>query len=319
MEIRRAPWSYGFGINYDFRIRNECSNRTQRSQTGRLSGHQVISWILYADDLALFCTCPDQAKRLLEILNETCLRFGLTIAFHKTKTQVFNDPALECSTSLFNIGDVAIENVRNFIYLGHELSNDPNTCFTELRTSRANGKFFELYRVLTDSAVNMYTRRRILEACVRARLTYGTQACFPNEKEMKRLETCWYGMLRRIVKNGHRRAPRPENEYALKYSNSDLEKIIGTAPLRDFITVMHLRYMAHACRNGNDSLVKRMIFAIPKRPRYVDPWLKLARILNVTPEQIKRDTQSLERFNELLRQRFDFVKKKLDSKAAKPP
>ena len=61
-----------------------------------------------------------------------------------------------------------------------------------------------------------------------------------------------------------------------------------------------------------------MLFAKAKRPRYIDPWLKLGRILNVDPEQVKRDTQSKERFTGLLERRFTFLKK-FDSVEAKPP
>ena len=148
-----------------------------------------------------------------------------------------------------------------------------------------------------------------MEACVRARLTYGTQASLPTENELKKLESCWYGILRQIVKGGHRRAPRADNEFALKYRNVDLERIIGTPPLRDFITVNHLRYTAHVCRGDNDRLTKRMLFAKAKRARFVDPWLKLSRTLGVDTEQIKRDTQSRERFTVLLKKRFPFQTK----------
>ena len=46
--------------------------------------------ILYADDVVIFCKTVHEAERLLDFFNNTFLRFGLTIPFKKTKTQVFN-------------------------------------------------------------------------------------------------------------------------------------------------------------------------------------------------------------------------------------
>ena len=59
-----------------------------------MSGREIIMWILYADDLVLFCKTISEAEQLLNIINNTCNRFGLTISFKKTITQVFNNPEL---------------------------------------------------------------------------------------------------------------------------------------------------------------------------------------------------------------------------------
>lgn len=43
----------GWGIEFEFNIPHFCSNREQR-KNGRMKGVQIIRWLLYADDLALF-------------------------------------------------------------------------------------------------------------------------------------------------------------------------------------------------------------------------------------------------------------------------
>ena len=43
------------------------------------------------------------------------------------------------------------------------------------RVSKAIGKFNEMRQVLTDQKVNMTTRNKLMGACVRSRLLYGTQ------------------------------------------------------------------------------------------------------------------------------------------------
>ena len=81
-----------------------------------------------------------------------------------------------------------IENVKEFTYLVHVISNTDEVCYTEHRVSRANAKFNELRNVLSDADVNLRSRRKILEACVRSRLLYGISAWAPKEAEVKKLE-----------------------------------------------------------------------------------------------------------------------------------
>ena len=83
-----------------------------------MNGKDVIKWILYADDVVLFCKTVKDAEDLLNIINNTCNRFGLTISYKKTKTQVFNNDSLANNERLLKIGNEIIENVQEFTYLG---------------------------------------------------------------------------------------------------------------------------------------------------------------------------------------------------------
>ena len=72
----------GWGISYDYRIPSECTNRGQR-QEKRMHGTEFIKWLLYADDLVLFCPNIQQADDIINIMNRVCKRFGLTISLKK--------------------------------------------------------------------------------------------------------------------------------------------------------------------------------------------------------------------------------------------
>ena len=251
----------------------------------------------------LFCKTVHEAETILNIINSTCKRFGLTISFSKTKTQVFNDDNLADMPTLLNVDGNVIENVKEFTYLGQLITTKEKACFTDLRVSRAIAKFNELRNVLSDPKVNIRTRRKLLEACVRSRLTYGLQALFPNEQQLRSLETCWKQLLRSMVKGGWKRRDTSDDvekkDYRFVYTNADITGIIKTANLRDNVYAQYLRYTGHICRMPNTSLVKKMMFATPER-RYRNPWLKISELLGVTIEQAKRVTQSRDEFNGLI-------------------
>ena len=264
-----------------------------RGVTTGSTGFEVIKWILYADDMVVFARNVDEAEKILKIISDTCKRFGLTVSFGKTKTQVFNDPETASRLSLFKIDDHEIENVQEFTYLGHVISNSEDICFTEHRVSRATAKFNELRNVLCDIDVNLRTRRKILEACVRSRLLYGTSAWDPKEDEIRKLEVCWNECLRSMVKGGWKRQDtEDENEFKFVYSNLDLERILQTSPLRQEILAQRMKYLGHVCRKENTSSTKRMMFAKSIR-RYVrDPWKKIASQIGIEVSQLLKMTQS---------------------------
>ena len=119
----------------------------------------------------------------------------------------------------------------------------------------AIGTFYELKSVLCDTNVNLRTRRKILESCVRSRLTYGTAAWFPNEQEMKKLEGCWNQCLRDMVKGGWKRRNVPgsdeedeEADYAFIYTNEQIVNILKTTPLRNSIYSQYVPKTLHLQR-----------------------------------------------------------------------
>ena len=292
----------GWGIKFDYDIPHWCSNRSQRVK-GKLRGIEIIRWILYADDVALFCKTKPEAENLLSIINKTCNRFGLTISFKKTKTQVFNDSELAKSKTLFSNGDAVIENVQQFTYLGHVITTDKEVCFTDHRTESAVAKFNELRNILTDHRVNMRTRRKILESCVRSRLTYATQAWYPNEQQMKKLEVCWNQCLRSMVRGGWKRkgdSNESEADYSFVYTNKRIQDIVGTQSVRRHINRVYLKYIGHVCRAENTAITKKIMFARSTKAYYRDPWIKISAMLGVTMEQAKRVTQSRNKFAELV-------------------
>ena len=299
-EIDKA-FPNGWGLEFKFNIPNVCSNREQREEQ-KLDGIQVIQWILYADDIVLFARNIDEVQKLLHILNSTCKRYGLNISWKKTKTQVFNDPSKELAEkpTLVNIDGNDIENVKEFVYLGHVFSNNGIEASTEHRISRANAKFQQLREVLCDFRVNKNTRWKILEACVVPRLLYGLQACSPPEQQLKKLEACWFQLLHSMIRGGWKRVSSdPENpDFRFVYTNKDLERILRTKSIRGMQKSGFLKYHGHVCRERNTAITKKMMFADSQKLYHNEIWKKLAKENGIDRIQLLKKTQKRGDFRE---------------------
>ena len=293
----------GWGLSFDYRIPGECTNREQR-QEKKMHGTEFIKWLLYADDLVLFCPNIEQAQDIIIIMNSVCKRFGLTISLKKTKVMQFHTSTSDTSTV---VGETILENVSEFCYLGHTIFNNGKKS-TDLRIAKATAKFHELGNVFRDQDIHLSIRKKLLEACVRPRLTYATQSWRPLEEELKKLEACWCGFLRRMVKGGFRKKLTDEGSdtnFSLVYTNNDILRITKCQPLREFINTQYLKYIAHVCRRPNTNLTKLSLFLIPKASYYRDPWINISKLLGgITIQQAKRETQSKTGFIRLLNKMY---------------
>ena len=182
----------------------------------------------------------------------------------KHKSSIWPNP---CIWTVLYLNWEDIEDVSDFTYLGQVITNSNEKCFTEHRASRAKAKFNELRAVLADKKVNLKTRRKILESCVRSRLLYGVEADIPNEAQLKKLESCWFECLRSMVKRGWERRNTSEDvdpedaDFSFIYTNQEIQDILRTKPLRNVIHAHHLRYIGHVCRSENICLTKKVLFA----------------------------------------------------------
>ena len=78
------------------------------------------------------------------------------------------------SKIIITVGSEKTENAQGLTSLGQVITSDANNCFTHHRKEGVIGKFNELKSMLYDTNVKLRTRGKILESCVRSRLTYGT-------------------------------------------------------------------------------------------------------------------------------------------------
>ena len=77
-----------------------------------------IFMLLYADDIVVFANTPEELQRGLNLLNEYCKRWKLTINVAKTKILVFRKGGILPRNIAFTYYGVPLEIVKSFKYLG---------------------------------------------------------------------------------------------------------------------------------------------------------------------------------------------------------
>ena len=102
---------------------------------------------------------------------------------------------------------------------------------------------------------------------------------------------------------GWKRKNVDEGDNSFQYTNQQVQDIVQTVPLREFIHAQYLRYIAHVCRQENSSTTKKLLFAKASKKCFRDPLLKIAGILGVSVEQAKKETQNKHKFAELVQNR----------------
>ena len=313
------------GLEYSYRIPGHCSTREQRSVHG-LSGTERLRMILYADDIAILCKDIDELAAILNIYDNTFTRFGLKISYGKTQTMAFNVPEeIKSKPSLFSIGEVPIDNVRSFKYLGYVITNndDDPSHYLSYRISSAYQKWNELKHVLTDKRIFLSTRIKLLEACVRSRLLYSCRSWDLLATELRKLESIWHGFLRRMVKNGFKcknvppeylkakkeakksgvEVPEPDGlDWAYIYDNENLRIITKTTNIASFCKIQHMKYIAHITRLDDDAIQKQLLFTTNHQKYSRDKWTKMEKELNICKMQILNMMQTKNKFMSILHQ-----------------
>ena len=93
--------------------------------------------LLFADDTLLLAESHAELQNMLNKLHIYCKKWNITVNADKTKVMLFT---LSTRPEQFDVyyDDILLENVRNFIYLGVNISS--------------NGKFFQAQKHLSDQA-----------------------------------------------------------------------------------------------------------------------------------------------------------------------
>ena len=257
----------GLGISFKFRVKDQARDRNDPAPYRGLMNY---TWLGYADDLALMAETIELVQKAADVLHDLLQRFGLVISIDKTKTMIFNFKGNEYPDSIVTIGNVAIENVTHFTYLGAVISySEPGTSDNELerRIGLAHSKFAELTKLLCNYHLRLRIRMKFYNTYIRSRLCYCCETWTLTSKQYKRIETVHTQFLRRMVRGGMARmSSRKEIEvskaaatigdgsgmdsinWAWKHSNDVILTICQTQKIEQYIRNQNVKWITHVAR-----------------------------------------------------------------------
>ena len=135
----------------------------------------------------------------------------------------------------FTLGGHTLEVVDKFCYLGDTISAGGGCKHGAIARARsAWGKFWELLPLLTNRYINIMTRGKIFDVCVRSVLLYGSECWAMRKEDKARLERNDRAMLRWIC--------------GVKSVDS-LYQRLGIAPLTTLLRSRRLRWFGHVSRS----------------------------------------------------------------------
>ena len=118
-----------------------------------------------------------------------------------------------------------------------------------------------------------------------------------------------------MIQGGFIKKAQNQGDLTFKHSCPHCEKIVSTPPLGDFTEAQYLKYMAHTCRQPNDTLTKCILFAgLDLNASIIETnWCRISEILNVSKFQAQKATQNKAELTSLMKKDLNF-KVELDSR-----
>ena len=263
---------------FNFAIDNVLESALIECETGGiqlLPGSRI--WDLeYADDIVLFCENAQSAQQLINRLEMSVRRFGMTFAPAKCKVllQDWPDPP-----PVLTMADDPLEVVDQFVYLGSIIR--PGGISSEIthRVGKAQAAFTQLRHLWRLRDVSLGLKGRVYNATVRAVLLYGCETWSAKVEDFRRLLVFDHRCLKNIA----------GVSWDQHVSNASVRhRIFGMNPSSDpidkTITLRQLRWLGHVLRMHSDRLPKRALFALP------DPaWRRLPGGQHLTWRKIMKD------------------------------
>ena len=136
----------------------------------------IINNIRYADDIVLIATTEEGLQQLLDEINSNGESKGLSINHKKTKYMVISKSETPPTRTL-KLGDIKIEQVDNFNYLGSVVTSN-GRCKNEIRRriSLAKEAFKKMKPILWDRKLSMPIKNRVLQTFVWPVILYGSES-----------------------------------------------------------------------------------------------------------------------------------------------
>ena len=228
-----------------------------------LIGNSPCDRLAYADDVDLMGEYFILRDHQVLSFRNNSRRIGLEAKEAKTKAMVQSRVGRD--VDFVDIGDLLIEVVDHFKYLGSHISHD-NTIDMELhaRTTSANKAFWSLNDIFKSKSVSHALKIQLYTCIIRPIATYGCETWTLTKRHEAKLDVFQNSILRRIY------GPIFDEEvqaWRMRH-NAELRERSRLPLLSGYVRSMRLRWAGHVARMDEASLCRQVMEGRPlgRRP-----------------------------------------------------
>ena len=158
-----------------------CLNLIQMGKDAPTINSIKITCLFWADDLVLISTTKEGLQNQLNVVNDYCSDWKLTLNAEKTKTVIFNKTGATFKKHQINYGGELITTVKYFSYLGITLVSNGkfHTAINELSKKAAG----TLYKLSTFNYISIKTLLEAFNSLVKPLLLFSTEIWGHESKE----------------------------------------------------------------------------------------------------------------------------------------
>jgi hypothetical protein len=229
-----------------------------KTDFGCLSELEIISILLYADDMAILADDEGELEHCIQVLEAVTQRWGLTINVKKTKLWKGDwrvsggiQPGNDSTPAPIIIRGEAIEEVQDFKYLGSTLTTS-GELEKELsrRWALATGKFAQLEPIWSNSQISLRTKMLFYKACIPSTLLYGCESWALTQAQAGKLNAIHMRFLRQLS----------GVKWWQKLSNVEVAARCDIEQIPAMLSKTRMRWVGHMIRMGNTRLPKKILF-----------------------------------------------------------
>lgn len=123
-------------------------------------GNEEIAILLYADDIVLLASSPEELQKMLDVVNKWCSKWGMQINASKTQILHVRNHQRPRGTYKFTCGSADLNYTDCYKYLGYiineHLSNSRNVETLTAAASRSFGRIHNMFKILKNMGPKTY-------------------------------------------------------------------------------------------------------------------------------------------------------------------
>jgi exonuclease III len=234
-----------------------ANGKLQRDVGGSGGSLELLSVLLYADDMVLLSPSREELTVMLQAMDKVAASLGLRINASKTeilsidKDWVEEDGVVQQGPEVV-ISEGVVKEVSQFKYLGSVLVADGRLDVElKIRKGRALGRFKQFEKMWGTKHLSVVTKVKCYKAYVLPILLFGSECWALTKEQLQVLERVHTSCLRSILRV--RLSDRHRNEH--------IRKSCGVATLSAYITATRLRWLGHVGRMERGRLPHVALFS----------------------------------------------------------